>query len=93
VTVGSGFVAVADCAVGAGGTVVGLTVGDKLAGAETVTLGIAGTPVGSGVDGGAEAQAVTKAAARISAVVFDKKRTRSSLPLLKMLILLTTNNL
>jgi hypothetical protein len=71
VTVGGGFVAVADNAVGVGGTVVGATVGGGLVGAETVTVGIGGTVVGvgGGVDIGVDAQAATKTTARMSTII------------------------
>ena len=64
--VGDGFVAVADNAVGVGGTVVGATVGGGLVGAETVTVGIGGTVVGGDVGVGADVQVAMRAAARMS---------------------------
>ena len=67
--VGDGFVAVAGNTVGAGGTVVGATVGGGLVGAETVTVGIGGTAVGGEVGVGADVQAATRAAARMSTMI------------------------
>ena len=66
--VGGGSVAVADGAVGVGGTVVGVTVGGGFAGAETVTVGIGGTAVGGDVGVGADVQAATRTAARMSMI-------------------------
>ena len=69
--VGDGFVAVAGNTVGIGGTVVGATVGGGFVGAEIVTVGVGGTGVGIG-DGmgvGADPQAATRAAARMSTVI------------------------
>ena len=69
--VGGGFVAVADNAVGVGGTVVGVTVGDEFVGVAGRVVDIGGTVVGvgGGVDVGADVQAATKTVARMSMVI------------------------
>lgn len=67
--VGGGFIAVADNAVGGGGTVVGATVGGGLVGAETVTIGDGGTAVGGDVGVGTDPQAATKTTARMSTII------------------------
>ena len=69
--VGDGFVAVADNAVGVGGTVVGVAVGGEFVGVADNAVGVGGTGVGIG-DGmgvGADPQAATRAAARMSTVI------------------------
>jgi hypothetical protein len=50
--VGDGFVAVADNAVGVGGTVVGVTVGDEFVGVTGSAVGVVRTVVGATVGGG-----------------------------------------
>jgi len=69
VTVGGEFVGVAGSVVGVGGTVVGATVGGGLVGAEAVTVGIGGKVVGGDVGVGADVQAATRAAARMSTII------------------------
>ena len=68
--VGGGFVAVAGNTVGVGGTLVGATVGGGFVGAEKVTVGVGGTAVGigDGVGVGADPQAATRVAARMSTI-------------------------
>ena len=66
--VGDGFVAVAGNAVGVGATVVGMTVGGELVGVADTAAGIGGTVVGigDGVGVGADPQAATTVATRMS---------------------------
>ena len=68
--VGGGFVAVADNAVGVGGTVVCVTGGGEWVG---VAVGVGGTVVairvGDGVDVGMDAQAATRAATKMSTII------------------------
>lgn len=64
--VGGGGVAVADNAVGVGGTVVRVTVGGGLVGTATVMVGVGGPVVGGDVGVGADAQAAKRAAARMN---------------------------
>jgi hypothetical protein len=54
---------------GVGGTVVGAAVGGGLVGAGTVTVGTGGTVVGAEVGVGADVQAATRAAARMSTMI------------------------
>jgi len=73
--VGGGFVAVADNAVGVGGTVVGVSVGGEWVGVAVAVAAVAvggtvvGIGVGDGVDLGPDAQAATKTATRMSTVI------------------------
>ena len=71
--VGGGFVAVADNAVGVGGTVVGVMVGGEFVGVAGSAVSVGGTAVGigvgSGVDVGMDAQAATKTTAKMSTII------------------------
>ena len=71
--VGGGVVAVADNAVGVGGTVVGVTVGGEFVAVAGSAVGVGGTVagigVGDGVDVGMDAQAAMRAAARMSTII------------------------
>jgi hypothetical protein len=69
--VGGGFVAVADKAVGVGGTVVGVAVGGGLVGVAGSAVGVGGTvvDVDGGVDVGVDAQAATKTVTRMSTII------------------------
>ena len=66
--VGGEFVALTGNTVGVGDTVVGATEGGGFVGAETVTVGIGGTAVGGDVGVGADVQAATRTAARMSTI-------------------------
>ena len=66
-----GFVAVADNAVGVGGTVVGVTLGGEFVGVadDTDCAGGTGVGIGDGVGVGADAQAATTVAARMNTII------------------------
>jgi hypothetical protein len=67
--VGGGFVAVADNAVGVGGTVVGVAVGGEFVGRAGSAVDVGGAVVGVGVDDGVDAQAATTTVTRTSTVI------------------------